>query len=240
MHVVDSVGFAIAIGFRWFYHIQYHPLSTLWWNCPMRRRISIRVTSHMRLRANDHYTSNTLIGGKGGASPSSLHTTLEGPTEYVNARWTVSLHGFPHGIKWIVFHNQLDYFQKLPLEGRPYTKPGDRGTLNAHNHRFILFYHVRDPAWIKKFIEIAFGWGPGHMWFHTTLEGPWPHYMIWEVSGTAFGHFLLGSHDFMVTALGSCVKWPIASVLEFRGQGGRWCHALWSSSDTHVTKHLNL
>ena len=23
----------------------------------------------------------------------------------------------------------------------------------------------------------------------------------------AFGHFLLGSHNFMVTALGSCVKW---------------------------------
>ena len=23
----------------------------------------------------------------------------------------------------------------------------------------------------------------------------------------AFGHFLLGSHTFMVTALGSCVKW---------------------------------
>ena len=24
-----------------------------------------------------------------------------------------------------------------------------------------------------------------------------------------FGHFLLGSHKFMVTALGSCVKWPL-------------------------------
>jgi hypothetical protein len=34
----------------------------------------------MRLRAHDHYTSSTLIDGKGGARPSSLHTTLEGPT----------------------------------------------------------------------------------------------------------------------------------------------------------------
>jgi hypothetical protein len=25
----------------------------------------------------------------------------------------------------------------------------------------------------------------------------------------AFGHILLGSHNFMVTALGSCVKWPL-------------------------------
>ena len=27
------------------------------------------------------------IRGIGGAGPSSLHTVLEGPTEYVNARW---------------------------------------------------------------------------------------------------------------------------------------------------------
>jgi hypothetical protein len=33
------------------------------------------------------FTSSTLIGGQGRAGPSSLHTMLEGPTEYVNARW---------------------------------------------------------------------------------------------------------------------------------------------------------
>ena len=57
----------------------------------------------MRLIAHDHYTSSTLFGGKGGAGPSSLHTTLEGPTDYVDARWMESLHGFLHGIKWIMF-----------------------------------------------------------------------------------------------------------------------------------------
>ena len=25
----------------------------------------------------------------------------------------------------------------------------------------------------------------------------------------AFGHFLLGSHNLMVTALGLCMKWPL-------------------------------
>ena len=50
-------------------------------------RLSNKATSHTRLRALDHYTSSTLIGGKGGAGPSLLHITLEGPTEYVNARW---------------------------------------------------------------------------------------------------------------------------------------------------------
>jgi hypothetical protein len=31
----------------------------------------------------------------------------------------------------------------------------------------------------------------------------------------AFGHFLLGSRNFMVRALGSCVKWPLDVVM--------WC-----------------
>ena len=36
-------------------------------------------------------------------------------------------------------------------------------------------------AWIEIHIEIAFGWGPSHIWLHTTLEGSWPHHMILEV-----------------------------------------------------------
>jgi hypothetical protein len=80
----------------------------------------MRTTSHARLRArNNYYTSSALIGGKGGAGPSSLYTTLEGPTE----------------VTWPLF-------KILSLGGRPNTKPGDRGTLNAHNRWFILFRHV--------------------------------------------------------------------------------------------------
>ena len=30
---------------------------------------------------------------------------------------------------------------------------------------------------------------------------------VWRCFGTALGHFILGSHNAMVTALGSCVKW---------------------------------
>jgi hypothetical protein len=56
--------------------------------------------------------SSTLIGGKGGAGPCFLHTTLEGPTEHVNARWMYCLRGFPHGIDWIMFHGHLVYFPK--------------------------------------------------------------------------------------------------------------------------------
>ena len=60
-----------------------------------------------------------------------------------------SLHGFLHGIEWIMIHGHLDYFQKLPLGGRANSKLGDHGTPNAHNHWFILFYHLWGPAWIE-------------------------------------------------------------------------------------------
>ena len=129
--------------------------------------------SHMRLRARDCCTSSTLIGGKDGAGPSSLlHTTLEGPTEYVNARWWMwSLHGFLHGIKWIMFHDHLDYCKKPPLGGRPHTKLGAHGTLDARNLWFILFYHVWGPTridihwnsiWLRTHSHMTsrYTWGP--------------------------------------------------------------------------------
>ena len=43
------------------------------------------------------------------------------------------------------------------------------------------FIMCEDPS-EYKFIEIAFSWGPGHTWLHTTLEDPWPRYMILGVS----------------------------------------------------------
>jgi len=48
-------------------------------------RLVLRATSHRRLRARE-CSSSTLVGGKGGAGPSSLHTTLKGPTKFVNVR----------------------------------------------------------------------------------------------------------------------------------------------------------
>jgi uncharacterized alpha/beta hydrolase family protein len=70
----------------------------------------IRVTLHTRLRVRDHYISSTLIGGKGGAGPSSLHTMLDRLTEYVKSTWMPL-----HGIKWIMYHGHLDFFFKNPF-----------------------------------------------------------------------------------------------------------------------------
>ena len=78
---------------------------------------------------------------------------------------------YMHGIEWIVFHGHLDFFQKLPLGGRPNMKLGDHGILNVHNRWFILFYHVWGSAWIKIHWNSNQLRGLGHIWLHTTLEG---------------------------------------------------------------------
>ena len=74
-----------------------------------------------------------------------------------------------------------------------------------------LFYlnTCEDPH-ESKFIERAFGWGPGHIWFRTTHDS-WGSVTTLHgfggVLGRPFiGRFLLSSHNFMVTDLGSCVK----------------------------------
>ena len=73
-------------------------------------------------------------------------------------------------------------------------------------------------------IEIAFGWGPSHIWLHTTLEGPWPHYMILEVSWDNLWTSSFGLSQFHGRALGSCVKWPLVECLV-----QTWCgiHNVW-------------
>ena len=111
-----------------------------------------------------------------------------------------------------MFHGHLDYFQKPPLGGRPNTKPGDHGTPNAHNRWFILFYHVWGPAWIEIHWNSIWLRARSHMTSHYTWGSVTTLHDVGGVFGTAFGHFHLGSHNFMVTALGSCVKWPLVEM----------------------------
>ena len=46
----------------------------------------------------------------------------------------------------------------------------------------------------------------------------------------AFRHFLWGSHNFMVTALGSCVKWPSFHSQKESVFQCHFCHFLFSIS----------
>jgi hypothetical protein len=129
-------------------------------------------------------------------------------TEYVNSKMDVSLHGCLHGIIWIMFHGHLDYFQKSPLGGRPNIKPGDHDTPKAHNSWFVLFYHVWRPAWIEIHRNSIWLRACSHMASHYTQGSVTTLHDFGGCLGAAFGYFLLGSHNFMVTALGSCVTWP--------------------------------
>jgi hypothetical protein len=141
-------------------------------------------------------------------APSSLHTTLEGPTEYIcECKMDVKSTWIPTCIKWIMLHGHLDCFQKPPLGGRPNTKLGDHGTPNAYNRLFILFYHAWGPAW-REIIEIAFGWAP---WSHMTSHYNWGSMTTLHDFGGVLGQRLdifLSSHNFMVITFCSCVKWP--------------------------------
>ena len=80
---------------------------------------ALRATWHMRLRARDQHTSSTLIGGKGGASPSSLRTMPKGPTSkckvYMDSY--MASNGSWFMVTWTIF-------QKPPLGGRPKRKIG--------------------------------------------------------------------------------------------------------------------
>ena len=68
------------------------------------------------------------------------------------------MHGFVHGIKRIIFSFSLQtwfYFMFVC-------------TSNAHNHCFILFYHVRGPAWIEIHWNSIWSRAPSHMTSHYT------------------------------------------------------------------------
>ena len=154
---------------------------------------SSRATSYTRLKPMTIALQALSLVGK--AEPVQVHFTLrlrnQRRSMWMQDGWMWSLHGFLHGIEWIMFHGHLDCFQKSPLGGKSNTKLGDHGTLNAHNCWFILFYHVWGSAWIG--IHWNSIWlRARHIWLHTTLKGLSPHYMILEVSWDGVWTFSLG------------------------------------------------
>ena len=59
-----------------------------------------------------------------------------------------------------------------------------------------------------KLIEVAFDWEPGHIWLHTSLKGPWPHYMILEVCWDGLWTLSFGLSQFR--GHGSCLVCQVA------------------------------
>ena len=146
----------------------YDPTSILIMKISMWSRILLwpailglfRATSHTRLSARDHHTSSTLIGGKGGAGPSLIHTTtLEGPTEYISElqdRCKVYMdpymarNGSCFMDTWIIFKNHL-------LEVRLPQNRWETMTLRRLTTVGLFGFIKYENPHEKKFIEIAFG-----------------------------------------------------------------------------------
>ena len=115
-------------------------------------------------------------------------------------------------------HGHLDYCQKAPLGGRPNKKPEDHGTPTADNRWFILFDHIREPAW--KEIH----------WNSIWLRA-WSH-MAW--------HYTWGSmttlHDF-----GGVLGWSLHTFFWARAISWSWLLArVWNGPNCnwHVYRRL--
>ena len=142
--------------------------------------IHIRATSHTRLWAHDLYTSSTLIGGK--AEPVQVRFTLRlrdqqstwmqgGCKVYMGSY--VASNGSCFMVIWTTLKNHL---LEVGLTQNRETK-----ALRMLTTVDLFYFIVCENPHESKIIEIAFGWGPSYIWLHTTLEDPWPHYMILEV-----------------------------------------------------------
>jgi len=123
----------------------------------------------------------------------------------VNSTWIPTWHRMDH-VLW-----SLGLFQKPPLGGRPNTKPGEYGTINAHNHWCTPMLSCVMTRMSRISSKSHLVEGPVMYAFTLTYHlKVRDHTMCFRrCLGTAFAHFLLGSHNFMVTSFGSCVKWPL-------------------------------
>ena len=159
-------------------------------------RTFLRATSHTRLRARDrslHFKHSHWWKRRSRTKFASHHTWgANGVYKWMQDGIKVFLHGFLHGIEWIMFYGHLDYFQAPLLGGRSNTKSEDYGTLNAHNRWFILFYHVWGPTWIKIHWNSIWLRARSHMASHLHLRVRDHTTWCWTCVGMAFGHFSFG------------------------------------------------
>ena len=130
-----------------------------------------------------------------------------------NSTWIPTWHQVNHVLGSLGLF-EVGLFEVGPKQHREIMALWNLTTIN-----FFSFIMCEDSAWIE-FIEVAFSWGHGHIWLQTTLEGPWPHYMILEVSGTTLRHFFWALIILWSWWLLAC-EWSYyqnASILKFLSQ----------------------
>ena len=119
----------------------------------------LRANSHTRLRARFHYTSSTLIGEK--VESVQVYFTIcsrnkwsmwmqDGCKVYMDSYMT--LNGSCFMVTWTIFKS---HFLEVGL------------TQNQETMALWMFTTMCEDPHELKFIEIAYGWGPGHIWLYT-------------------------------------------------------------------------
>ena len=145
------------------------------WSSP-----GLMVTSHTKLRTPDHFNSNTHWWKRRSRSKFASHYAwgTNGVCECkmdVTSTWDsyMTLNGSSFMVTRTIFINHL-----LEVGVIWNHKTISLQTLTTID--LLYFIMVEDPhEW--KFIEISFGWAPGDIWLHTTVEDQWPHYMILDM-----------------------------------------------------------
>ena len=81
-----------------------------------------------------------------------------------------------------MFFGHLDQFQKNRLLEVGLIQNRETMALRLLTTIDFLYLSCVNTHKNKEIIEIAFGWGLGHIWNLNTLEGRWPHF-IHDVGG---------------------------------------------------------
>ena len=115
---------------------------------------------------------------KAEAGPSTLPSTLEGPTEYqdgctIYMKSYVASNGSCFMITWTIFKNHL---LEVGL-----TQNRETTALWKLTAVGLFYFTMCEDPCKQIFIGTIFGWGPSHIWLHTILEDLRPDYMILEV-----------------------------------------------------------
>ena len=105
-------------------------------------------------------------------------------------------------VTWIIFENHL---LEVGLTQNWETK----AFLTLTTADLLYFIIYEKPAWIKIHWNSIWLRARSHMTSPYTWGSVTTLHDLGDVLGRPLDTFPLGSHNFMVTAFGSCVKWPL-------------------------------
>jgi hypothetical protein len=160
----------------------------------------------MRLRARDHSFQALSLVEK--VEPAQVCSTLcsrdqrsmwmqDGCKVHLDSYMASKVSCFM--VTWIIFKSHI-FEVGLAKIGWPWHSKRSQPLI------YSIFLCVRTPM-NRHSLKIVFGWEQGHIWVHSRLEGPWPHYMILEVGWDG-----LCTNSFQLSQFHGHVSWLVCEV----------------------------